>query len=216
MAIGPQDSFVWGSGGAQLTPTQIDAQRKVAQALLAQGSDFSPVASPWQGAARVAQAMLGGFEGAQADAAAKANTEYEAKLLASLMPGGTPVSTASAPSPIATPMGRTSIPASTSGKIYSNDEPSPLDPPSGADRQAMVQTILGEAADQGPIGQQAVASVIRNRAVNGGYGGDTPQGVVQAPNQFEPWNTQAGRTRMAAAASNPAQAAQADAAIALA
>jgi len=113
-------------------------------------------------------------------------------------------------------MGRTSIPVSTAGKIYENDEPSPLDPPSGADRQAMVQTILGEAGNQAPVGQQAVASVIRNRAVNGSFGGNTPQGVVQAPNQFEPWNTQAGRTRMAAAASDPAQAAQADAAIAAA
>lgn len=214
--IGPQDSFVWGSGGAQLTPTQIDAQRKVAQALMAQGSDYSPVQSWTQGASRVAQAIFGGMQARDANEAAKSNQSTEAQLIASLMPGGTPVSTASTPSPIATPMGRTSIPASTSGKIYSNDEPSPLDPPSGADRQAMVQTILGEAADQGPIGQQAVASVIRNRAVNGGYGGDTPQGVVQAPNQFEPWNTQAGRSRMAAAASNPAQAAQADAAIALA
>lgn len=214
--IGPLDSFVWGSGGAQLTPTQIDAQRKVAQALMAQGSDYSPVQSWTQGASRVAQAIFGGMQARDANEAAKSNQSTEAQLLASLMPGGTPVSTASTPSPIATPMGRTSIPASTSGKIYANDEPSPLDPPSGADRQAMVQTILGEAADQGPVGQQAVASVIRNRAVNGGYGGDTPQGVVQAPNQFEPWNTQAGRNRMAAAASNPAQAAQADAAIALA
>lgn len=213
--IGPSDSFIWGSGGAQLTPSQIDAQRKVAQALMAQGTDYSPVQSWSQGAARVAQAIFGGMQARDANEAVKNNQAAETQLIASLMPGGA-VSTASTPSPVATPMGRTSIPASTSGKIYINDEPSPLDPPSGADRQAMVQTILGEAADQGLIGEQAVASVIRNRAINGGYGGDTPQGVVQAPNQFEPWNTQAGRNRMAAAASNPAQAAQADAAIALA
>jgi hypothetical protein len=55
--------------------------------------------------------------------------------------------------------------------------------------------------------------VIRNRAVNGGYGGNTPAQVVTAPNQFEPWNTAAGRSRMAAAAADPAQAAAADAAI---
>jgi hypothetical protein len=77
----------------------------------------------------------------------------------------------------------------------------------------MVATILGEAGNQGSAGQNAVASVIRNRAVNGSFGGDTPQGVVTAPNQFEPWNTTAGRSRMAMAAADPKQAAAADAAI---
>jgi Cell Wall Hydrolase len=99
----------------------------------------------------------------------------------------------------------------TTGKIYSNNEPSPLDPPSGADRDAMRATVLGEEST--PAGQTGVANVIRNRAVDGGYGGNTPSAVVTAPNQFEPWNTQSGRARMAAALANPIQAAQADDAI---
>lgn len=82
-------------------------------------------------------------------------------------------------------------------KLYRNNEPSPLDPPSGEERDAMIRTVLAEAGNQGPVGMQAVANVIRNRAVNGGYGGDTAEGVVTKPNQFEPWNTAAGRARMA-------------------
>lgn len=50
-------SFVWGEGGAQLTPEAIAAQRRVAQAMMQQGSDFSPIRSPWQGMARVAQSL---------------------------------------------------------------------------------------------------------------------------------------------------------------
>ena len=99
----------------------------------------------------------------------------------------------------------------TTGKIYNNDEPSPLDPPSGQDRVNMISTILGE--ENTPQGQAGVANVIRNRAVDGGYGGDTPSAVVQAPNQFEPWTTSAGRTRMATASADPSQVAAADAAI---
>lgn len=83
-------AFVWGEGGAQMTPTEIEAQRKVAQAMMAKGMDFSPVASPWQGAARVAQAMMGGLESRQADTAAKANQEAESQLLTSIIGGGTP------------------------------------------------------------------------------------------------------------------------------
>jgi spore germination cell wall hydrolase CwlJ-like protein len=208
MALGPQDSFIWGGAGAQLTPDQIAAQRKVAEAMLARGMDYSPIASPWQGAARVAQALVGGMESRQADQASKANADADAKLLASLFntsaPASPSISTAPATPSTSTPMGRTSIPAGAD-KIYSNDEPSPLDPPAGTDRDAAIRTVLAEAGNQDATGMNAVASVIRNRAVNGGFGGNTPSAVVTAPNQFEPWNTAAGRSRMAAIDPNSPQ-----------
>lgn len=47
---------------------------------------------------------------------------------------------------------------------------------------------MGEAGNQGPQGQAAVASVILNRVTAGTYG-NTPADVVLAPNQFEPWTT---------------------------
>lgn len=52
----------------------------------------------------------------------------------------------------------------------------------------MIRTIIGEAGNQGPQGEAAVASVILNRVASGKYG-DTPSQVVLAPNQFEPWST---------------------------
>jgi spore germination cell wall hydrolase CwlJ-like protein len=84
------------------------------------------------------------------------------------------------------------------GKIYENDEPSPLDPPDGASRDLMARIIAAEADRQPQVGQDAVANVIRTRAVHGGYGGNTTDGVITKPYQFEPMNTAAGRARMAA------------------
>lgn len=80
--------FVFGAGGARMTPEQIEAQRKVAQALMAQGMDYSPIRSPWQGVARVAQGLLGGLESREADEAAKANQAADRELIASLLTGG--------------------------------------------------------------------------------------------------------------------------------
>ena len=54
----------------------------------------------------------------------------------------------------------------------------------------MIRTILGEAANEGPRGQAAVAHVILNRAAAGSFG-KTPGEIVLAPNQFEPWTTRA-------------------------
>lgn len=57
-----------------------------------------------------------------------------------------------------------------------------LDP---EDRDYAIRTVLGEAANQGPVGQAAVAHVIRKR-VEEGYG-DNVRDVVLAPAQFTPW-----------------------------
>lgn len=96
-------AFVWGDGGAQMTPETIAAQRKVAQAMMARGGDYSPIASPWQGVARVAEGLLGGYEAGQADAAEKRNAAAERELLASLIAGSgatTPAVSAPAAAPV--------------------------------------------------------------------------------------------------------------------
>ena len=59
------------------------------------------------------------------------------------------------------------------------------------DRDLMIRTIIGEAAQEPPQGQAAVAHVIMNRTALGKWG-STPSSVVLAPGQFEPWQT---RTR---------------------
>lgn len=107
MAVNPGQAFIWGSGGAQMTPEEITAQRKVAQAMLAQGADYTPVQSWTQGAARVAQAMFGGLQAHDANEAAKTNAANDATLLASLFGGGAP---APAPAPVAAATPATSIP----------------------------------------------------------------------------------------------------------
>jgi hypothetical protein len=73
--------------------------------------------------------------------------------------------------------------------------------------------VIGEAGNEPQQGKVGVASVARTRAVDGGYGGDTPTGVVTAPNQFEPFNTPEGRARMARGLMDPKQLASANDAI---
>src|SRR5215217_1255941 len=58
----------------------------------------------------------------------------------------------------------------------------------------MARTMLAEAANQGEQGLAAVAHVIATRARLTGM---TPDEVVRARNQFEPWNTADGQKRMA-------------------
>lgn len=89
--------FVW-SGNERLTPEQVQRKRKVAEALAKQGMDYSPVQHWTQGAARVAQALLGGVEEKRANDAEKANSAESASLLASLLggAGGSPAAMPSA------------------------------------------------------------------------------------------------------------------------
>lgn len=93
-------AFFWGPGGAQMTPDQIAAQRKIAEAMMLRGSDYSPVQSWSQGAARVAESLVGGLQERRADEAAKANAASEAALISSLFTGGG--APAAAPAPAAT------------------------------------------------------------------------------------------------------------------
>lgn len=62
------------------------------------------------------------------------------------------------------------------------------------DRDILIRTVMGEAANQPDIGQAAVAHVIQNRVASGQWG-DTPTKVVMAKSQFEPWSTRADELR---------------------
>lgn len=99
-------AFVWGDAGAQMTPEAIAAQRKIAQAMLQRGGDYSPVQSWAQGAARVAEGLMGGLDARMADTAERRNATAEQALLASLIPGAA----ASAP-PAAAPAAPAAAPA---------------------------------------------------------------------------------------------------------
>jgi hypothetical protein len=201
MAMEASTPFVWGEGGAQLTPSQLASRRQLAQAMMAQGMDYSPIKSAWQGAARVAQSLLGTADSMSADKEEASQRQAAIASLAAALGGGQGAVTGSGVPAAAAPIAATAAAApgaDTTGKIYSNDEPSPLDPPSGADRDMAIRTIIAEAGNQPFAGQTGVAATFRNRAVDGGYGGDTVEGVIRKPFAYEPWNTQAGRDRMAA------------------
>lgn len=109
--------FVWGQGGARLTPEDIAMQRRMAQALITQGADYSPVQSPWQGAARMAQGLLGGYQAGELDRASAQNATDSAAVIQALLGGGAvpaaaPVAAAPTAAPMATPpMGSAGIPA---------------------------------------------------------------------------------------------------------
>jgi hypothetical protein len=195
-----------------MTPDQIAAQRKVADALMAQGTDSSPLpvgtrgAGEWtQGLARVAKGVAAGLDYRDADNAAKANDADNKRMIQGVVDAfnGRSATPATAPATVPTVAPVAAAAPSPGPGLGPNDPsgdtiPSPLDPPSGADRDNMIRTVYGEAGNEPAQGQLGVAAVIRNRAVDGGYGGSTPTAVVQAPNQFEPWNTPEGRARMAA------------------
>lgn len=137
--------FTWGAGGARMTPEAIASQRKVAQAMMQQGMDYSPIQSPWQGAARVAQAMLGGLESGQADAAAKANQEAEAKLLSEVLSGGAaPTAAPATPAAAAAPMGANAIPAGQPDASLS-DEISKVAAARGVDPAYMTRLAMVES-----------------------------------------------------------------------
>ena len=58
-------------------------------------------------------------------------------------------------------------------------------------RDILIRTIIGEAANEGPEGWAAVANVIRNRA-NDPRWPDQPGAVALQPKQFSAWNSGAG------------------------
>jgi len=79
------EPFFWGSGGEILTDEEIRQRRKVADALAAKGTDFSPVGHWTQGLARVANALAGAVERGRLDRAEKESREYDQSIAADMI-----------------------------------------------------------------------------------------------------------------------------------
>lgn len=58
----PIAPFLWGNGGAMLSPEQVARDREIAAALMGNSMDYSPVDHWLQGAARAAQGLVGGLK----------------------------------------------------------------------------------------------------------------------------------------------------------
>lgn len=89
----------------QYTPESIKLRRRLAEAMMMQGMDTSPIGSPWQGLARIANAMIGGYQMGELER--KEGEQQKAQdqaLLALLGPAmGTATPEAYAPGPTAQP-----------------------------------------------------------------------------------------------------------------
>ncbi|MBY3036296.1 hypothetical protein HFO76_08860 [Rhizobium laguerreae] len=55
-------AYIFGGDTGKTQGDISDQRKRLAYAMLQQGMDTSPVQSPWQGAARLTQALMGGLE----------------------------------------------------------------------------------------------------------------------------------------------------------
>lgn len=84
MSFAPEDNLAYTLAGVKKS-NPYDRRRSFAQRLQAQGMDFSPVDHPLQGAARLAQALVGGWMGGKIDAdEKKAGEDRNTKLTAAM------------------------------------------------------------------------------------------------------------------------------------
>lgn len=82
----PQEAFVWGQGGRRMTPEAIARARDLASQQMQ--VDYSPIYSPWQGAARVADNLVGALQNRKVDKAERENMAYSQNQIAQLLTGG--------------------------------------------------------------------------------------------------------------------------------
>ncbi|MBY3047454.1 hypothetical protein EHI46_34165 [Rhizobium leguminosarum] len=55
-------AYIFGGDTGKTQGEVSDQRKRLAYAMLQQGMDMSPVQSPWQGAARLTQALMGGLD----------------------------------------------------------------------------------------------------------------------------------------------------------
>lgn len=142
-----QQSFVLPANG-EASPEMLERRRRIAEAMLAQGMDASPVGHWSQGAARMAQALIGGLTMRNADKReGEGRKAAREALAAALSPENTtmnPMQQDSGPmldylsSPYANQAGTAMV-----GKKYADMNPQPVDPVEA--QKALLQNQLLEA-----------------------------------------------------------------------
>jgi hypothetical protein len=140
----PLESFIWGEGGAALTPEEIARRREMEQAILAKGGiDTSPVGHWAEGLARVANAAAGSFRRGQLEKAATENASYNDELIKALT-GGASSSTSS-------------MPATTgAGNEVAATSPAPIDMTGNEVYSQFMDTVKGGV--QNPYALAAIAA----------------------------------------------------------
>jgi hypothetical protein len=195
MALGP---FIWGGSTGIRTPQEAAHLRAIAEALASRGRTPHTIG---EGLSAIGDAIASRRYRMRADRAeTEGRAAYQSKygdLLPSLFGGD-----GGAADPVPTAPGGEVPPAPDLSQAHpeyltgggmpppptmENVANTQLPPPE--DLAAMVRTVIGEAGNQSPEGQRAVAEVILNRARETGM---TPRQVVMAKGQFEPWATRGG------------------------
>jgi spore germination cell wall hydrolase CwlJ-like protein len=183
------DNLLW-----MQAPELANARRRqqLGQQLMQAGGDSSPIQSPWQGVARLAQALIGGYESRKgreeiADYGAAQKDEL-ARFLAE--DGG-------------------AAPRMASPGVAQDMPTAPATPrqpmaagPVNPDEDVLVRTTWGEGRGEPPVGQAAIAAVMRNRARLSGM---SLADVAKQPGQFEPWGNPQTRAQMEALDPNGAE-----------
>ncbi|MND22667.1 hypothetical protein D3C80_130500 [compost metagenome] len=119
-----EGAFVWGRNGRKLSPEEMAKQREIADAMMRKGMDYSPVAHWSQGAARVAEGILGALDARSIDKTAKDNEAWNAGKfgeIASLLSGGGASSQSAATSssiPMTSAAGEVSATSPATGDTY--------------------------------------------------------------------------------------------------
>lgn len=181
------------------TPETIARRQKMAELLMGGSMKQEPIHHWAQGLAQMGRAALGGYMGYQANEDEKSARKEAIAAALSAFGGGQPDQAAAPMAPGAVAEGTPSsvVPTGAARPVQvienGDTQPSPLDPPSGKDRDIAIRTMYGE--DPG-ASAEGVANVMRRRAIDGNFGGNTLTDVALAKNQFEPWNNSTARARM--------------------
>jgi hypothetical protein len=114
-----------------LSPDAVKRRQLLADALMKQGGDTSPIRSPWQAAARMAQGLLGGWDAGRADSAEAAGAAQAAKTQAAVL---------------ASALGNDNAPSAPAPGAAAGAAPDDSAAPAAPDSTAPPSGALGDAA----------------------------------------------------------------------
>ena len=102
---------------ANTDPNERTRRRRLAEALMLKATDAGPIASPWQGAAKMAQALMGGIELGQYDKQDRLGQESAKADMEAAMNGGGVTARPQVPSPVAAALANPPSFTQTGGKM---------------------------------------------------------------------------------------------------
>ena len=102
---------------ANTDPNERTRRRRLAEALMLKATDAGPIASPWQGAAKMAQALMSGIELGQYDKQDRLGQESAKADMEAAMNGGGVTARPQVPSPVAAALANPPSFTQTGGKM---------------------------------------------------------------------------------------------------